>query len=323
MVRKFSALALAIVALIPTRAEATHPTVGLGTADSFAVLGGPTVTNTGPTVVNGNLGVSPGNAVVGFTGPPNGTVNGTTHAGDAVAAQAQSDLTTAYNDAAGRACGVVLTGQDLGGKTLTAGVYCYSSSSQLTGALTLDAQGNPNAVFIFKIGSTLTTASNSSVRLINSAQACNIFWQVGTSATLGTTTDFKGSILAQESITANTSTTLEGRFLARTAAVTLDTNTINRPTCAHPVGETRRRRGRGSTAGRGTTGTGEELARTGPMTTEQTLALGIGLILTGWFYNYLGASSTGLALALKGYQPKRLALRLKGYQPKRRKRRRR
>src|SRR5580693_5920700 len=138
---------------------------------SFAVLGGSTVTNTNtPTVVTGNLGVSPGSAVTGF--PPGIVVGGSIHAADAVAAQAQTDLTTLYNNLASSACNTDLTGQDLGGLTLTPGVYCFASSAQLTGTLTLDAQGNSNAFFIFKIGSTLTTASASSVMLINNASSC-------------------------------------------------------------------------------------------------------------------------------------------------------
>ena len=233
-------LALLISLSLASSAQAQAP-VGLGTAGSFAVLGGSTVTNTGPTVVNGDLGVSPGNACTGFaspcTGGGPGTVNGTIHAGDAVAAQAQSDLTTAYNSAAGRACDVNLTGQDLGGMTLTSGVYCFSSSAQLTGTLTLDAQGDPDAVFIFQIGSTLTTASNSSVNLINAAQACNVFWQVGSSATLGTTTSFQGNILALTTITANTGATVDGRLLARNGAVNLDSNTITRARCATGDGD--------------------------------------------------------------------------------------
>ncbi len=220
----FSLLAAASVTL------AAHPPVGLGTADSFAVLGGTTVTNTGPTVVSGDLGVSPGSAVTGF--PPGLVINGAIHAADAVALQAQSDLTTAYNDAAGRPCTSDLSGVDLGTQTLTDGTYCFSSSAQLTGTLTLNGEGNPNAVFIFQIGSTLTTAPASTVSLINGAQACNVYWQVGSSATLGTTTTFRGSILALTSIALQTGATIvEGRALARNGAVTLDTNTITRDTC--------------------------------------------------------------------------------------------
>ena len=216
--------ALMLSSIVVSQAQ----TVPLGTAEAFAVLGASTVTNTGPSVINGDLGVSPGTAVTGF---PPGIVNGTIHVADAVALQAQSDLTTAYNDAAGRACDVDLTDQDLGGLTLTSGVYCFSSSAQLTGTVTLDAQGDSNAVFIFQIGSTLTTASNSSVSLINGALLCNVFWQIGSSATLGTTTDFKGNILALASITMTTSATLDGRALAQTGAVTLDANIVTSGAC--------------------------------------------------------------------------------------------
>ena len=192
---------------------------------SFAVLGGSTVTNTAtPTVVTGNLGVSPGSAVTGF--PPGIVTGGTIHAADAVAAQAQSDLTTVYNNLANTSCNTDLTGQDLGGKTLTPGVYCFSTSAQLTGTLTLDAQGNPNAVFLFKIGSTLTTASASSVLLVNSASSCGVFWQVGSSATLGTGTALAGSIVALTSITLNTGASVDGRTLARNGAVTLDNSHV-------------------------------------------------------------------------------------------------
>lgn len=228
-------IVLSLFLVVGSTARAAHAKVGLGTADSYAVLGGQTVTNTGPTVVSGDLGVSPGSAVTGF--PPGTVINGAIHAADAAAAQAQVDLTTAYNDAAGRACTTDLTGQDLGGLTLVDGTYCFSSSAQLTGTLTLDAQGVSSAVFIFKIGSTLTTASASSVNLINGAQACNVYWQVGSSATLGTTTTFRGNILALTSIALQTGATIvEGRALARNGEVTLDTNTITRDTCATPAG---------------------------------------------------------------------------------------
>ena len=221
---------LAGALLAGTTVRAAHAPVGLGTADSFAVLGGSTVTNTGPSVVNGDLGLSPGSAVVGF---PPGIVNGTIHAADAAAAAAQADLTIAYDDAAGRAPTQVLTGTDLGGLTLADGTYFFATSAQLTGTVTFDAQGDPNAVFIVQIGSTLTTASASSVSLINGADACNVFWQVGSSATLGTTTAFQGTILALTSITLNTGASIEdGRALARNGAVTLDTNVITQSVCA-------------------------------------------------------------------------------------------
>ncbi len=221
-----TALVAACSSSVPTgRTNAALDQTVLGTAQTFAVLGGSTVTNTGATTVYGNLGVDPGLAVTGF--PPGLVAGGTIHTGDAVALQAQNDTTTAYNTLAGQALTADLTGQDLGGMTLTAGVYHFSSSAQLTGALTLDAQGDPNAVFIFQIGSTLTTASNSSVLVINGALDCNIFWQVGSSATLGTTTAFKGNILALTSITLNTGALVSGRALARNAAVTMDDNNVS------------------------------------------------------------------------------------------------
>jgi hypothetical protein len=206
----------------------------LGTAQSFAVLGGSTVTNTGATVVHGSLGVDPGLAVTGF--PPGLVTGGTVHAGDAVALQAQNDTTTAYIALAGQAPTLDLTGMDLGGKTLTPGVYRFASSAQLTGALTLDALNDPGAVFVFQIGSTLTTASNASVLVLNGGADCNVFWQVGSSATLGTTTAFKGNILALTSITLNTGAAVSGRTLARNAAVTLDSNDISILGCAPVTG---------------------------------------------------------------------------------------
>ncbi|MDO9497298.1 MAG: ice-binding family protein, partial [Nocardioides sp.] len=197
------------------------PTIGLGTAGSFAVLAGSEVTNTGPSVLTGDLGVSPGSSVTGF---PPGQVNGTQHVSDAVALQAQNDLTTAYNQAASSPTDQDLTGTDLGGLTLLPGVYEDTSDMQLTGTVTLDAQGDPNAVFIFKAGSSLTTASNSGVLLINGASPCNVFWQVASSATLGTGTDFVGTVMALTAATLNTGADVTGRILARNAAVTLDTN---------------------------------------------------------------------------------------------------
>jgi hypothetical protein len=209
---------------------ATAPT--LGTAETFIVLGGSTVTNTGSSILDGDLGVWPGLSITGF---PPGTVNGTTHAGDAVAQQAQSDLVTAYNDVAGQACDTVLTGQDLGGLTLLPAVYCFSTSAQLTGTLTLDAQGDPNAVWVFQVGSTLTTATDAVVDVINGGSSCNVFWQIGSSATLGTGTELAGSILALTSITSNTSAGVFGQLLARNGAVTLDTITASLCTPACPA----------------------------------------------------------------------------------------
>jgi hypothetical protein len=214
-------------------ALAAPATVGLGTAASFSVLGGSTVTNTGPTTMFGDLGLSPGSSV---TGAPH--VLGQTHVDDAVAIEAKTDLTTAYNNAASRPT-EGSAGTDLSGQTFTAGVRTASTSLLLSsGSVVLNAQGDPNAVFIFQIGSTLTTGSNTSVQLINGAQACNVFWQVGSSATLGTGTHFVGTVMAAETITANTAATIHGRLLARTAAVNLDTNTITTSTCASSSGGT-------------------------------------------------------------------------------------
>ena len=229
-------LALAIALVLPATpsSAATAPT--LATAGSFAVLASATITNTGPSVVNGDLGVSPGTAITGFEasdGGP-GQVNGSVHAGDAIALQARADASSAYSDLAGQVCpdGNDLTGQDLVGLTLTAGVYCFSSSAQLSGALTLDAEGDPDAVFVFQIGSTLTTASDSSVLVTSSDAACNVFWQVGSAATLGTGTDFVGTILAgTEAVTAATGATVMGRLVSLNAAVTLDTNTVSASSC--------------------------------------------------------------------------------------------
>jgi hypothetical protein len=202
-------------------------TVGLGTAASFSVLAGSTVTNTGPTTMFGDLGLSPGSSV---TGAPQ--VLGATHVDDAVAIGAKNALTTAYTEAADRPTNGS-AGTDLAGQTFTPGVRTASSSLLLSsGSVTLNAEGNPNAVFIFQIGSTLITGSNTSVSLINGAQACNVFWQVGSSATLGTGTRFVGTVMASASITANTAATIHGRLLAQTGAVTLETNTITTSNCA-------------------------------------------------------------------------------------------
>jgi ice-binding like protein len=199
----------------------------LGRAQSFVVLGGSSVTNTGATQLTGDVGVSsPGVSVTGF--PPATIAGGAQHIGDPAANQAQRDAQTAYAALAGRVCNTPLTGQDLGGKTLSPAVYCFTSSAPLTGRLVLDARGNPNGVWVFQIASTLTTATNSSVVLRESGRAGNVFWQVGSAATLGTGTAFTGNLLAYSSITMNTGASLSGRALAR-AAVTMDGNVMHVP----------------------------------------------------------------------------------------------
>jgi hypothetical protein len=226
--RLFSCLFAAVLLLstgsLKTALAQTAPP--LGTVQNFAVLGAQAVTNTGGTVLTGNLGIYP-KGLSSITGFPPGIVIGTIHAADGPAATAQGDALTAYNSLAGEAClgPNDLTGQDLGGKTLLPGVYCFSSSAQLTGTLTLNSTGSPNGVFVFKIGTTLTTASNSAV-VINGSSACNVFFQVGSSATLGTGTQLLGSIFAQASITLTTGASVTGGVYALTGAVTLDTNTV-------------------------------------------------------------------------------------------------
>jgi hypothetical protein len=224
-----NALAANYVWSFTTATQACQNAVPLGTAANFVVLAGSTVTNTGPTIISlGDLGLSPGSAVTGF---PPGTLTSPAvmHITDPTAAQAQLDLTTAYNYAAGLPGGAVLAG-DMSGLTFTPGLYKTSSTVMLSsGNVTLDAQGNANAVFIFQIGSTLTTLGSTHVILAGGAQAKNIFWQVGSSATLGTNSFFMGTILALQAVTLDTGANLTGRALARNAAVTLDTSTVTGP----------------------------------------------------------------------------------------------
>ena len=213
---------------VPLLAVNVHASV-LNSANAFGILGASAVTNTGPSVVDQDLGVWPGTSITGF---PPGIVLGTIHNDDAVAKQAQADALTGYNFLAGLSFTQNLTGQDLRGLTLDPGVYFFSSSAQMTGQLTLDFQGLNNAMVVFQIGSTLTTASASSVLVINPGTNDTVFWQVGSSATLGTTTAFYGSIIADQSVTLTTGATINcGRAIALNAAVTMDTNTVDTGNC--------------------------------------------------------------------------------------------
>lgn len=220
-----------VFAAAPSNRASAQIAPSLGAAQNFAVLAGSTVTNTGPTNITGDLGVSPGTAITGF--PPGTVIDGTINSADALALQAETDTGSAYGNLASQACTVTYAvPKDIGGLTLVPGVYCFASSAQLTGTVTLNAGGNPNAVWIFKIGSTLITASDSSVLLINGAQQCKVFWQVGSSATLGTGTAFTGNILALTSITLSTDATVIGRTLAMNGAVTMDSNAVSPSVCA-------------------------------------------------------------------------------------------
>lgn len=231
---KFTTLIIVIIlqiVFIPVQKVYAATQVGLGTTSSFAVLGGSGITNTGSTTITGDVGSFPTTTQTGFGSV---TINGTNNLGNVTTQGAKTDLTTAYLDAESRIPTGTITA-DLGGQTLTPGVYRDNDapdSLAITGTLTLDAQGDANAVFIFQSGTTLTTAVASTVSLVNGAQACNVYWQVGSSATIGATTTFIGNIFALTSITLNTGATVNGRVLARNGAVTMDTNTITTSTCA-------------------------------------------------------------------------------------------
>jgi Ice-binding-like len=229
-----SVLASIVGLVVVSTAAAAAVAVPLATTGSFSVLAGAGITNTGPTTVTGDIGTFPTTSISGLGSL---TVGGANHAGDAVTQQAKIDLVTAYNTAAGEGPTNPIAA-DLGGRTLLPGVYNSASSIGLTGALTLNAQGNPNSVFVFQAGSALTSASGSQINLINGAQACNVYWQIGSSATLGTGSTFIGTVIALQSITVTTGVKIDGRVLARNGAVTLDTDTITTSTCATTPGST-------------------------------------------------------------------------------------
>jgi Ice-binding-like len=279
--------ALLLVLVAPGASAAVMP-VPLGTAASFAVLAGAGITNTGPTTLNGDLGTFPTPSV---TGAGSLTVTGTNHGGDAVTQGAKAALVTAYDNAAGQGPATPIAA-DLAGQTLAPGVYNSASSIGLTGALTLNGGGDPQAVFVFQAGSTLTTASASTVTLVNGAQACNVFWQVGSSATLGTGSQFRGSILALTDITVTTGATVEGRVLARNGAVTLDTNTITRPNCAAPTSATATPSATPTRSG----GSGSGSGGSDSSETSQVTNVPGGGVDTGSSSGGLGAVGTGVVV---------------------------
>jgi len=246
-----SVAALGLLVALPGNAQAAAVPVPLGTADSFVVLAGAGVTNTGPTTLNGDLGTYPTKTIT-VTGKM--TVTGTNHAGDAVTQKAKTDLVTAYNTTAGEGPTSPITG-DLNGRTLKPGVYNSATSMGLRtgGTLTLDAAGNPDAVFVFQAGSTLKAESGSKILLRNGARSCNVFWQVGSSTTIGTNASFIGTVMSMQSITLNTGAKVVGRALARNGAVTLDRNTITRPTACVAAAQVRRVPGGSVASGDGST----------------------------------------------------------------------
>jgi hypothetical protein len=222
---------IASVGALVVYAASPAPT-NLRTASNFAVLAGSAITNIGSSVVSGDLGISPGTAVTGF---PPGVLNGTQHVADATAAQAKSDLSTAYNDLVGRTP-VTRIGTELGGTIVGPGVYDSGDGTfGLTGTLTINAGGDQSAIFIFKSATTFITASGSNVVLAGGAQACNIFWIVGSSATLGTNSTLQGNLLALTSVTLTTNSRVIGSVLAQNGAVTLDSSTVTKSTCATPT----------------------------------------------------------------------------------------
>jgi Ice-binding-like len=232
------AILMASVLFVPAASAAPIATVDLGTAKSFAILAGSGITNTGVTNVTGDVGSYPTPTETGFgPGANSVTITGTNHGGDAVTQGAKNDLLTAYNDAKGRPGATPVVGGELGGLTLAPGVYADDNapdSLAITGTLTLDGQGDPNSVWIFQSGSTLTTAADSNVAMINGAQPCHVFWQLGSSATLGIGSHLEGTIMASASITITHAATINGRVLAINGTVTMDNNTIQNIPCNPP-----------------------------------------------------------------------------------------
>jgi hypothetical protein len=217
------------LALTLARASGAAATgVPLGSASTFAILAGAGITNTGPTTVSGDIGTF---ATTSFTGSASVTQNGVNHAGDSVTQDAKNALVTAYNNAAAQGPTSPIVGLTLGGKTLTRGVYNSASTIDLTGTVTLNAEGDPDSIFVLQAGSALTTATSSSVILTNGARSCNVFWQIGSDATLGVGSSFVGTLLVKNSIVLDTGAVVDGRVLASVGSVTLDSNTISKPGC--------------------------------------------------------------------------------------------
>jgi LPXTG-motif cell wall-anchored protein len=215
--------------ILPILTVSALTTINQGTTKDFAVLAGSTITNTGSSTINGDIGLYPGTSLINKEGI---TLDGTIHLTDSVADVAKNDLTTAYNQVSGL-LPVSRIATQLGGQTLKPGIYDSADGTfNITGTLILDAEGDSNAIFIFKTSSTLITATSSKISLINNAQHCNVYWKVGSSATLGTNSSFVGHIYALSSITATTGAKIQGQLLARDGAVTLDSNTIINTVCA-------------------------------------------------------------------------------------------
>ncbi|HEY7931972.1 MAG TPA: ice-binding family protein [Acidimicrobiales bacterium] len=265
-------------------ASAAPATVNLGSTSTFAILAGSTITNTGSSVIAGGIGLSPGTSVTGF--PPGIESSGTTSVANPTAVTAQTDLTTAYNDAAGRTPATTEP-SNLGGLTLTSGIYTVASSASLTGTLTLNGANDASSTFIIQVPAALTTASASSVVLENGAQACNVFWQVTSSATLGTGSSFVGTLMALSSITATTGASVSGRLLARNGAVTLDSNTVTVPTCAAVTPTTTT-----TTTLPTTTTTLPTTTTTAPVTTTTSPIIPVGAPQTGFGGTAGGGSNT-------------------------------
>lgn len=297
------AISVGLAMLLPQSPAGAAEPVGLGAAESFAVLAGSGITNTGPTTVWGDIGTFP---TTSESGVDQMTIGGVDHAGDAVTQQAKTDLNTAYNDAAG-ALDPASVAVELGGETFEPGVYS-GATLEITGTMTLDTLGDPDAVFIFQTDSTLVTASDSSVVFLNGATSCNVYWQVASSATLGVDSHLVGTVLADTSITATTGATVEGRLLALGGAVTLDTNTITNTGCAAPTGgdTTGGDDTTGGTTG-GTTGedtTGGSSTPTGAATPDLTPAAPTpGTDLTGATPPAVPVTPTRPALPYTGIDP--------------------